>query len=79
MNKDRDKNVLDIITIEKIRDLRCAGYVVVHRNPTERMIKESVRHEWPEDLSQEKNWHRMVDVSIKTQDDELNKLNKLSC
>lgn len=61
------KTVLDVITLEQLRELRAIGFVVVHQIPTDRMIKNSVRHEWPEQRSQEQNWHRMVGESIKQQ------------
>lgn len=44
------KTVLDVITIEQLRELREAGFVVVHQTPTESMIKAGFSTgAWPED------------------------------
>lgn len=72
------KTVLDIITLEQLRALRENGLVVVHQEPTERMIKNSVRNEFPEQRSQKDNWHRMVGESITIQNEELKSRGDLS-
>ncbi len=66
-----DGTVLDVVSIEQLRDLKERGFVIVHREPTEKMIKNSVRDQYPEERTQEENWHRMVGESIKEQNEKI--------
>lgn len=68
------KTVLDVITIDQLRALKEAGFVVVHREPTLRMLSSSSRKgEWPEDRSNGQVYHRMVGESIKIQNEEMSR------
>lgn len=60
--------VTDIITKEQLAALREAGFVVVHRAPTESMIKAGLSTaKYPEDRGVEQEFHRMVAESIRLQ------------
>lgn len=64
------KQVLGIITTDQLRELREAGFIVVHREPTKDMIGSAVRegeymYGSPKDV-----YHRMVGTSIRIQNEE---------
>lgn len=63
--------VLDIISLEQLRALKEAGYVVVHREPTHSMIKAGIRNLWPEQRSVTESYHWMVGESIRLQNVEI--------
>lgn len=56
--------VLDIITKEQLDKLRCAGYVVIDREPTDAMRKAFYARQWPECLDFSEGFHRMIAASI---------------
>jgi hypothetical protein len=65
------KSPLELLGKGMLAELRANGFVVVHREPTERMYREQYRrNEWPEDFSAKDTWHRMVAGSIKQQNEE---------
>lgn len=62
--------VLDIITREQLTALREAGFIVVHREPTELMLKAALRNEYCYG-SIAAYYHRIVGESIKLQNAEI--------
>ena len=58
--------VLDIITLEQLRALRDAGFVVAHREPTEKMLKTALRDEYCYG-DMRSYYHRMIGESIREQ------------
>lgn len=64
--------ILDIITIEQVAALRDAGYVVIHREPTDSMAKAFYAKQWPEQVIFEEGFHRMIADSIRRQNAEIN-------
>ena len=64
------KSAAEIISLEQLKALREAGFVVVHRIPTESMIKAGLSTgKWPEDRGVEREFHRMVAESIRLQNE----------
>jgi len=62
------KRVLDIISLEQLRELRACGFVVVHQVPTDSMVKAGLSTgKWPEDRGVVQEFHRMVAESIRLQ------------
>jgi len=63
--------VTDVITTEQLKLLREAGYVVIHREPTESMIgamlSTRVGKNTPCNLDLDKSFHRLVAESIRLQ------------
>jgi len=59
--------VLDIVTKEQLAQLREAGFVVIHREPTPDMGKAFYTKNWPEAVSFDEGFHRMVAQSIREQ------------
>lgn len=59
--------IFDIITKEQLSQLREAGFVVIHREPTENMIKAFYADNWPECVDFTEGFHRMVGQSIREQ------------
>jgi len=60
--------VTDIITMEQLAALREAGFAVVHRVPTESMVKAGLSTgEFPENRGVSREFHRMVAESIRLQ------------
>jgi hypothetical protein len=60
-------NAVDLIGVENVELLRAHGFVVVHSQPTEAMIKAGAslgnwHYHGPDEY-----WHRMVAQSIRTQ------------
>lgn len=60
-------SVLDIITREQLAALRTAGFVVIHREPTESMAKAFYAKQWPEMVEFNEGFHRVVATSIREQ------------
>lgn len=58
---------LGIITKEQLAALREVGFVVVHREPTPNMGKAFYAKNWPENVSFEEGYHRMIAQSIREQ------------
>jgi hypothetical protein len=69
--------VLEIITKPQLDELREAGWVVVHREPTESMLKAGTRNRWPEYWDPETMYHAAVAESIRLQNIELRELGLL--
>ncbi len=72
-----NKTVIDIISFEQLRALREAGFVVVHREPTDDMCK-CMSGSWPETWNIETLYHRMVGMSIRIQNKEIDNENNSS-
>lgn len=62
-------SALDHITIEQLRALRGAGFVVIHGSPLDSMVSAALRGaEWPENRAGPRDeFHRMVAESIRLQ------------
>lgn len=61
-------SALDHITIEQLRALREAGFVVLHAEPTLTMVKAGLSTaKYPEDRGLVREFHRMVAESIRLQ------------
>lgn len=65
--------VLDIISLDQLQRLREAGYVVVHRVPTEAMLKAGLSCFPYHYADIAKEYHRMVAESIRSQNKEIQK------
>ena len=65
--------VLDIITREQLIALREAGFVVIHRESTNSMVKAAIARKWPEDRTITEAFRRMVAESIRLQNIEIKK------
>jgi len=64
--------VTDIITKEQLSALREAGFVVVHSDPTDSMVKAGLSAgKWPEDRGVKREFHRMVAESIRMQNQDM--------
>lgn len=63
------KSALEVISKEQIAVLRESGFVVIHRRPTKNMAKAFYANEYPEDMSFEDGFHRMIAQSIREQNE----------
>lgn len=61
--------VTDVITLDQLTTLRDAGFVVVHREPTESMSKAGASALGYTDGSVAQAFHRMVAESIRLQNE----------
>jgi hypothetical protein len=61
------KSAADIIGKDALAKLREAGFVVIHREPSESMGKAFYGSDWPETVSFKDGFHRMVATSIREQ------------
>lgn len=61
------KPVLEIVSREQIAELRANGWVVIHREPTESMVKAFYANQWPECVEFKRGFHRVVGCSIREQ------------
>lgn len=61
------KSAAEILTADQLKALRDAGFVVIHREPTDAMRKAFYAGQWPEAVSFEEGFHRMVAQSIREQ------------
>ena len=61
---------LKIITKEQLDALREAGFVIVHREPSDNMRKSFYAKEWPECVDFTQGYHRMVAQSIREQNND---------
>lgn len=63
------KSAADVIGKDALARLREAGFVVVHREPTEAMAKAFYGSDWPESVSFTDGYHRVVATSIRIQNE----------
>jgi hypothetical protein len=61
------KSALEILSLDQIAALREAGFVVIHREPTEAMCKAFYGNEYPESVIFVEGFHRVVATSIRAQ------------
>lgn len=72
------KSAAEIITNEQLDDLRKNGFIVIHAEPNSAMEQAFYANEWPESVSFQRGFNRMVGTSIKIQNGKITKgLNKL--
>lgn len=65
--RDRLRTVINIIGTMGLYQLKEAGFVVIHREPTENMAKAFYAKQYPESVSFNDGFHRMVAQSIREQ------------
>jgi hypothetical protein len=63
------RSAAQIITTEQLAELRNAGFVVIHREPTEQMAGAFYANKWPEQVVFSEGFHRMVAQSIRDQNE----------
>lgn len=64
---DYEMTVMQILSREKLKELRDAGFVVIHREPTDHMISAFYAGQYPEMVTFKEGFHRMVACSINQQ------------
>lgn len=64
-------NVLDIITVEQLKALKTAGFVVIHDQPDDDMRKAFYAKQWPELVEFDQGFHRVIATSIRRQNREI--------
>jgi hypothetical protein len=61
------KSAADVVSLEVLAKLREAGFVVIHREPIDAMQRAFYAGNFPETVSFNDGFHRMVAASIREQ------------